>query len=320
MNTSDNGTGGGSSDKLDQLQKELDELEKKAFEEINKGTKNKFNPQYRTEQIPPSVERPTIESSPTDTSITPEAPENLHASETPDDEKKVLPEIHVQPNPEAPKKTLDINSGRTAKTLMIVGIVLFVICLLSIGAYFLATREGSNVVVTTAPTPVAPIATPNETSTPEPESVKNTYINNNCGFKISYPALWTVEKDNQTGFVTLESEDFSGTISEVDYKINTGQGLGISCDQSVDADLVNSSTDSLKCEENSNDGFTCERLTFGGLVTVNNEKFKYMGLHEGALYTFVFFDPSAEVNEILNSFELNEPPDASNEPPPTPLE
>jgi hypothetical protein len=313
MNASDNKGGGGG--KLDQLQKELDELEKKALEEINKGG-NKFRrPSWQT-GIQTSDEQPqSVSIGSVDQSASKE--ESLVEESTSDtSEHNPTPAIHVQPNPDEPKQTIDINSRRTAKNLMIVGVVLFVICLLSIGAYVLATRGGEKAVATPAPT-TAPIATPIVTLTPNPANAKNIYVNNECQYKISYPTTWTAEKDNTTGFITLESEDFNGSISGTVYKVSAGEGVGIACDLSVDEDLLDAEG-GLKCEENSEAGVTCEKLTYGDLAVVNNEKYKYMGLSGNTLYSFVLFDPSAELNDILHSFVLDEQRKPS--PPPSPTE
>lgn len=200
-------------EKMDKLQKELDDLEKRAHEELSKQKptfsvveedKNEVK-----EAVPVATQEDSMPSVPTSPAENKEIPSDVDkgkviSSEVVEDQEEqeqaadTLPTadqpaetMQVQPNETDEKQKDPVDANKMTKSIFWIALVLFLITLTAVGAYFVGSR---NVPSSTSPTstPLA-VKTPMPTSTPAPSIM--SFVNEVYAYSFNYPGTMSMVKD-----------------------------------------------------------------------------------------------------------------------------
>ena len=190
-----------SAQKLDKIQKELDDLEKRAQDELaqkpsfsvvadedQKSDSQSLSQESQGENSLPPAPQMSQDQGEGGKIISEQVVEDSQSQSTPEDQaqgEETDPQtVQVQPNQsgDEPKESVDTN--KMTKTVFWVVLMLFLVCLTAIGAYLVGSR-GSTSSTESTPTPLA-VKTPLPVDTPQPVVI-NTYSSEIYSYSFKYP-------------------------------------------------------------------------------------------------------------------------------------
>jgi hypothetical protein len=105
-------------------------------------------------------------------------------------------------------------SGKLAKTLFWIAVMLFVVCLTAVGAYYVGSNNSQKIAVEPASEPITRV-TPKPTATPAPSIL--TYTNDTYNYSFVYPDGWEVMED-----LEVQEESVSVTKSGNSLTVKAG--------------------------------------------------------------------------------------------------
>lgn len=200
-------------EKMDKLQKELDDLEKRAHQELSQQ-----KPTYSVveedsnkaqEAVPAATQEESVPTIPTKTIeheeiasddikgkvISAEVVEGGEASEQAADLTQTVDQpaetLQVAPNETDEKQKDPVDANKMTKSIFWVALVLFLITLTAVGAYFVGSR---NIPSSTSPTPT-PLAVKTPIPTPTPAPSVMSFVNEVYAYSFNYPGAMSMVKD-----------------------------------------------------------------------------------------------------------------------------
>lgn len=270
-------------EKMDKLQKELDDLEKRAHEELSKQKPTFSVVEEEKNEVKEDVSAPAEGVTPAPIS-TPEYPEKtdeeikgkvvsaqvvdqndglgevadaLPTTDQPDEA------IQLQPNETDEKQKDPVDANKMTKSIFWIALVLFLITLTAVGAYFVGSR---NIPASGSPTPT-PLAVKTPMPTPSPEPSVVSFVNEVYTYSFNYPAKMSMVKD-------LSSPDEIVTVTENENSL-----------------VVYAGSESFTPESNLKPDSESEYVIAG--ITTTKEV--YTGLYD----VYVFPENDSEVNTIV---------------------
>ena len=200
-------------EKMDKLQKELDDLEKRAHEELSKQ-KPTFSV-VEEEKDDVKAPEPVVAQGDSPSTVSASSPEyeekanedvkgkvisasvvedqevKEQASDVSPTEEKPAETMQVQPNETGEKQKDPVDANKMTKSIFWIALVLFLITLTAVGAYFVGSR---NVPSSTAPTPT-PLAVKTPLPTPSPAPSIMSFVNEVYAYSFNYPGTMSMVKD-----------------------------------------------------------------------------------------------------------------------------
>jgi hypothetical protein len=270
-------------EKMDKLQKELDDLEKRAHEELSKQKPTFSVVEEEKNEVKEDVSTPAEGVAPAPIS-TPEYPEktdeeikgkvvSAEVVDQNDGQGEVAdalpttdqPEeaIQMQPNESDEKQKDPVDANKMTKSIFWIALVLFLITLTAVGAYFVGSR---NLPTSGSPTPT-PLAVKTPMPTPSPEPSVVSFVNETYSYSFNYPGTMDIVKD-------LSSPDEIITVTENENSL-----------------VVYAGPESFTPESNLEPDSESEYVIAG--VTTTKEV--YTGLYD----VYVFPENDSEVNTIV---------------------
>lgn len=208
--------------KLQELENELQELEKRARGQLNQaGDSPTAAPQTQphTQQVARQPQPQTPQAQ------TPEPP---------------VPLSNVQPPKGVPNETQD-SSGGGMRTVMWIALVIFLLALVGAGGYYLGMRGTSQ-----SPTPTPVSQTPSPSPTVSPVSGWET-LENETGWSIRYPEEVEVSENGATSFIQFGPTQEEGTefYDGISVTIRTGALGGMTLGDFVDEQIIDIENDPI---------------------------------------------------------------------------
>ena len=253
-------------EKIDKLQKELDDLEKRTHEELSKPkphfsvVEEDEKKDLKEESRQPEENVSSISEDPREAADVkneeikgkiissqvveePKPQEQQPTTLTQNQESEVM---QVQPNESGEKPKEPVDTNKMTKSIFWIALVLFLITLSAVGAYFVGSR---NAPATGTPTPT-PLAVNTPTPTPEEPPSIVSFLNEIYKYSFNYPGTMQLMKDlsspddvvavteNENSFIVYAgAEDFTPVagadpVSETEYVIS-----GVTTTREVYAEL-----------------------------------------------------------------------------------
>jgi hypothetical protein len=203
-------------EKMDKLQKELDDLEKRAHEELSKQTPTFAVVEEENNEVKEAVPSATQEDSVSTISTSTDEHEEIASDDiqgkvisaevVEDREANVqtaqltpitgqpAETLQVQPNEIDEKQKDPVDANKMTKSIFWVALVLFLITLTAVGAYFVGSR---NIPSSTSPTPT-PLAVKTPLPTPTPTPSVMSFVNEIYAYSFNYPGTMSMVKDLST--------------------------------------------------------------------------------------------------------------------------
>jgi hypothetical protein len=200
-------------EKMDKLQRELDDLEKRAHEELSKQkpTFSVVEEEKNSAKEPETVvaQEESVSTIPTSApedeekadedvkgkvisaTVVEDTQTEEQASETSSADGQPAETLQVQPNETDEKQKDPVDANKMTKSIFWIALVLFLITLTAVGAYFVGSR---NVPSSTTPTPT-PLAVKTPLPTPTPAPSIMSFVNEVFAYSFNYPGTMSMVKD-----------------------------------------------------------------------------------------------------------------------------